>query len=369
MEFDNIIKDAESRRDVIMGGGYNCIPLPYSRFRQLFPGTEQGKYIIVTANQKIGKTKLTNNLYVYEPIFFMVDNPNIKIKIYYFTLEMAPKIEYYDFLSYLLYRLDGIVINTADLRSTNNEKPVNLDYLELLKTERYQVYIRKFEECVTFISDISNPTGIYKYLRDIGEKRGHYNWQEFSKTDGTKANRHDPLNPYTPDDPEEYVIGIVDNATNLSLESNYKKNDNIEKMSKYLRELRDTFNFTLVLVQHQAQSQEGIENLKMNRLEPTADGLGDCKLTSRDINQMIGLFHPYKFDRDKYEGYDLTKFGNYIRFMTIIEDRDYGAAGNVCPLFFNGASSFFCELPLPEDYQSLSAVYRHIEDLERIKYS
>ena len=55
--------------------------------------------------------------------------------------------------------------------------------------------------------------------------------------------------------------------------------------------------------------------------------------------------------------------------MTIIEDRDYGSAGNVCPLFFNGASSFFCELPLPEDYQSLSAVYRHIEDLERIKYS
>jgi hypothetical protein len=30
------------------------------------------------------------------------------------------------------------------------------------------------------------------------------------------------------------------------------------------------------------QSQEGIENLKLNRLKPSSDGLADCKTTTRD---------------------------------------------------------------------------------------
>ena len=30
------------------------------------------------------------------------------------------------------------------------------------------------------------------------------------------------------------------------------------------------------------QAQEGIENIKMNKLEPSPDGLADCKTTIRD---------------------------------------------------------------------------------------
>lgn len=86
------------------------------------------------------------------------------------------------------------------------------------------------------------------------------------------------------------------------------------------------------------------------------------------INCLIGLYNPYKFDRNEYEGYDLTRLMNYSRFLLICEDRDYGAAGNVCPLFFNGASSFFAELPPPNDIKSLAKIYKHIEYLEQLKY-
>ena len=55
--------------------------------------------------------------------------------------------------------------------------------------------------------------------------------------------------------------------------------------------------------------------------------------------------------------------------MIICEDRDYGSAGNICPLFFNGASSCFQELPPPNDIKSMAEVYRHIDYLERLKYS
>lgn len=81
------------------------------------------------------------------------------------------------------------------------------------------------------------------------------------------------------------------------------------------------------------------------------------------------MYSPFKFGKDFYEGYNLTKLQNYSRFMIICEDRDYGAAGNVCPLFFNGASSFFCELPLPDDINTLAKVYANIQYLENQKYS
>lgn len=62
---------------------------------------------------------------------------------------------------------------------------------------------------------------------------------------------------------------------------------------------------------------------------------------------------------------DLTKLRDYVRFMVICEDRDYGAGQHVCPLFFNGASSSFMELPRPDDTRSMNAIYAYIETLEK----
>ena len=70
-----------------------------------------------------------------------------------------------------------------------------------------------------------------------------------------------------------------------------------------------------------------------------------------------------KYGLQEYEKYDITKFRNHIRFMEIIEDRDYGANGLICPLFFDGAASYFAELPLPNDTTELNKVYAYIDKL------
>lgn len=100
-------------------------------------------------------------------------------------------------------------------------------------------------------------------------------------------------NPYTPDDPEERRIIIIDNASNLSLESNLKLSETINKMSKYGITLKNQLSYIFVLIQHQAQAQEGIENQKLNKLKPSSDGLADCKTTTRDANMVIGLYSPF----------------------------------------------------------------------------
>ena len=112
------------------------------------------------------------------------------------------------------------------------------------------------------------------------------------------------------------------------------------------------------------QSQEGIENIKLDRMKPTTDGLGDCKTTSRDSSCIIGLYSPYKFNKKEHLNYNIEKLENYSRFLEILEDRDYGANGHVCPLFFDGATSTFKELPKSTETEELNKYYKLVERWE-----
>lgn len=359
-----------ARRQRLLDGKFNCIPLPWKRFRRVFPGIEQKRYIVVTANQKVGKSKFVDNLFVYEVLFFTMEHPEVRVKIFYFSLEMDAASKEDEFNCYLLYRLSNIVISPTELRSTDH--PVDEKILDLLESEEYQKYITAFKNLVTFVETERNPTGINKYCRAYAEEHGHYNYVTVKGKNSVTGEPEDirildPDEPWTADDPEEIKIAILDNASNLQTEQGLNKMQTIEKMSKYFITLRNQMNWVTVLIQHQAQAQEGIENFKLNKIKPSSDGLADCKTTTRDANMVIGLYSPFKYEIENYEHYDIRKFRNYIRFMEIVEDRDYGASGNICPLFFNGASSAFFELPRYDESTKLNEIYAYINELERAK--
>lgn len=307
--FNDVMSYIKDRKHRAESGMYNCIPLPFRRFREFLPGTEMGKFIVVTANQKIGKTKFCDFVYVYETLFFLMQHPDIKVKIFYFCLEESAKKKFIEFQCHLLYRLDGIIISPSELASTDKDKPVSDRIIELLESDKYQEYIKKFEEIIEYIDSERNPTGINKRCRDFALSNGHLNFKTIEAKDpvsgdNIKKQVIDPVNPYTPDDPELYKVVILDNAANISLESGMNKMQTIEKMAKYAITLRNQLNYTFVLVQHQAQAQEGIENFKLNKIKPSSDGLADCKTTTRDflthnkvcILQIIllSLHHNYK---------------------------------------------------------------------------
>lgn len=370
-DFQYVYNDLETRRDRVVNGKYNCIPFPFPRFRQVFPGIEQGKYVIVSANQKVGKSKFVDKMFIYDMIFFIKDHPELKIKVLYFTMEMSKKEKYIEFLSHLLYKLDNLVVSPTMLKSVDNRYPIDKKILDLLNTDKYQEYINIFENTVTYFEDIKNPTGINKVCREYAETHGHYNYVDYETKDERgntiKKKMLDPINPYEQDDPDEYRIVIQDNAANVTLESGMNLMETINKLSKYNILLRKQLKYIVVLVQHQAQSQEGIENLKLDKMKPSSNGLADCKTTSRDASIVIGLYSPYKYGKKEFEGYDLTKLKDYSRFMEIIEDRDYGANGYICPLFFNGAVSDFEELPSSSNKEELQQVYNYVATLEHKK--
>lgn len=234
------------------------------------------------------KTKFCDFVYVYETLFFIMQHPEIKVKIFYFCLEESPRKKFIEFQCHLLYRLDNIIISPTELESTDKDYPVPEHILQLLESDRYQAYIKKFEEMVEYVDNERNPTGINKKCRDYALNNGHLNFKTIEIKDPItgkpiKKQIVDQVNPYTPNNPEEYRIVILDNASNIATEQGMKKMEAIEKVAKHAITLRDQLNYTFVLIQHQAQAQEGIENFKLNKIKPSSDGLADCKTTTRDF--------------------------------------------------------------------------------------
>jgi len=367
-KFQEVQEDNKLRKKRIEEGKYNCLPFPFPRFRKIFPGFERGSYVIITANQKVGKSKLADFLFIYEPLFYMMEHPELKVKVIYFSIEMSAKEKYNEFLCHLLYRLDGIHIDTRTLRSV--DKPCDQKILDLLETERYQKYIKVYEDMVIFNDTDKNPTGIRKFYRDYALKHGHYNYTTIKDTNeitGELEDRQiiDPIKPYTQDDEEEYRIILLDNAANITTEKGYEtQRAAIEKVSKDGIVAKKQLTYIFVLIQHQSQAQEGFEAQKMDLMIPSASGLGDNKTVIRDCTVAIGLFNPAKFDKKEFKDYNITRLRNYGRFLNIIDDRTYGAAGNICPLFFDGATSTFRELPQTTDKEELEKYYQYAEYLD-----
>ena len=372
MAFAKILDNLKERKQRVESGKYNCLPFPFERFRIFFPGIEQGQFLLVTANEKVGKSKFSDFLFVYETIFFAIEHPEFHFHVIYFTLEMSPQDKYLEFLSHLLFRLDNIVISPADLRSVDNKHPVPQHILDKLESERYQEYIKFYEEHVEYFCDSSNPTGLRKIVRSYANSHGKYNHIPYEVVDdvtGEKQTRMklDPIEPYTPDDPEEYVFVITDNAANITTESGMSEKETIDKWSKDCISFANDLKYIPILIQHQAQSVQSIDNIKLDMLIPQTANLGKTRTTANDVKIMFGLYSPFAFHKKEYQGYDISKLKDFSRFLIVMVDRGFGANGRICPLFFNGASSVFHELPPADDKVGMQTVYDYIEKLEKNK--
>ncbi|AGO48918.1 DnaB replicative DNA helicase [Cellulophaga phage phi14:2] len=262
-----------------------------------------------------------------------------------------------------LYIDSGTKIRIDPKRMRSVKEP--LDQAVVDKIADLKDYLEEFEKCVTFIDSIKHPTGIYKFMEDYANSHGTTYYKDVTFTKDGKEFVHNVFDYYEADDPEEYVIIVVDHASLLTNENDLNQHGSIAKLSsEYFVKLRNRFKYSPVLIQQQASSQESVENMKANRLKPTLDGLAECKLTQRDADVVLGLFSPFRHRIKQYpesNGYDITFFKDNIRFLEVIASRE-GGGNTVCPLFFDGAVNFFKELPLYDDTNAIEEVKKFIKN-------
>lgn len=156
---DRVINNLKDRRNNALNGEINCIPFDFTRFSNDIPGIEKDKYYLISGNTKSGKSQLTNYLFLYTPLLYAYHNPEkVRVKIFYFPLEETPENITLRFMSYLLFTLSGIRIAPIDLKSTNSNKILPQNILNLLESKEYISILKFYEENVIFLTE-RNPTG------------------------------------------------------------------------------------------------------------------------------------------------------------------------------------------------------------------
>lgn len=312
------------------------------------------------------KTQIADWLFLYNTIRQVVDyNLNIKLKIFYFTLEMSKEEKMLSAFSNILYVKEGIRLSPKDLKSTKKDGILSEEIINIIK--KYEYYFEKIQEIVEFVDDIRNPTGIYYFIKDYADANGiqHKKKVEFIDNKTGEVSYKDIDDYYEPNNPEEYVIILIDHISLITKESENGKDLSLHESmvklsSNYLVRLRNKYNYIPVVIQQQAAAQESLDNFKANKLKPSSDGLGDCKLTYRDANLILGLFSPFKHEIPTYLNYDIRYFKDKIRFLEIIGGRE-GGGGTICPLYFDGAVNYFKELPKPDNVKDMKEVYNFID--------
>lgn len=350
--YSKVIENIKNNRQRRLEGKLNCIPWKsFPKLSSKIPGIEKEQYVIVTANSKVGKTQLADFLYVLEPYKFIKENSNcgLKLKIFYFSLEISREKKLISLLTNKIFNETGQIISSQNINSKFNNFILDDKTLELV--EYYKPYFEEFEKTVQIVDNIRNPFGIYKFMRTYAETHGHYKKKTINIINDDGSIRQEIVNDYyIPDDPDELVIVLTDSVNLLTPENGQTLGQAMNKYSSgYCLHMRDKWKYCIVNIQQQAADQEkqqfnNFGGSVVAKLRPTADGLGDSKLTGRDANLMIGLFAPHRYDIQQHNKYDIKILKDNYRELIILLNRD-GEGFFSTDLLFNGAVNHFEEAP------------------------
>jgi len=209
------------------------------------------------------KTQIADWLFLYNVIYNNLEKENSpKVKIFYFTLEMSKEEKLRKAISNLLYIKEGVRIAPKDLRSTHQNRMLDDKTLELIK--KNSEFIKKIEETVEFIDNISTATGIYKFM-ELHARENGIQHKRIIKLNGQEVEVDDY---YEPNDPELYVMVMVDHIGLLAVEQNedgriLNLHQCISKLSStYLIKLKKKNKYIPVIVKQQAEAQESADNIK-----------------------------------------------------------------------------------------------------------
>lgn len=365
---DRVMLSLEERRERLLNNKLNCIPSPFKRFREDFIGIEQGSHIVVTASTKGAKSQFTSYTFIYKPLLFCYfTKADVDYKVIYFPLEETPERILERFISWLLYDFTHgkVRISPKDLRSTVT--PVSEEILELIGTDEIQDIIKYFEDHVLFPTEKPNPTGMYYYCKKYAEEHGKVYTKPGKYTDDLGAvHDYDAFDYYEPDNPNEYRVIITDTTNLIDTERGMTLKQSMDKWSEYgAKYLRNRYKYTFIEIQQQAFEAESNDSFKLGKMKPSVANLSDSKYSSRNADLVLGLFSPFRMGLKEYEGYDITKFRDNIRFLEVLVNRN-GQMGGVCPLFFDGAVCQFEELPRPDNKDEITKVYDYLKHIRGV---
>jgi len=354
MQYSTVLKKIQDNKERRLKGDVIAIPWNLPRLSTVLPGIEQARYTLISASPKAGKTQIADFLYVFQPIEWLMANTDtdINLKIFYFSLEVSTQSKILATMCYRLYTKYNIVISPQKLSSVFNNYILDDKVESVIKSEEFQEWFRKFVSMVTYVDSARNPYAIFNVVKSYAEspENGSYTHKHIDWMEDGIITKKLVKDRYIPVRPNEYVIVIVDHISLLQPEKEHTLHQSISKFSsEYCLQMRDKWGYSPVVIQQQAADSSRAQfttrgDTIIDKIKPDQEGLADNKYTARDVDLMISLFNPNRYNIKNYEDVDLTKLRDSHREFMINLNRN-GISNASIQLFFLGSSSFFEELP------------------------
>jgi hypothetical protein len=355
MLYSNVVEELKNNKERRKLGDVIAIPWSLPRLSTVLPGIEKSRYNLISAGPKCGKSQLTDFLYVYQPVEWVINNPksNITLKVFYFSLEVNKETKLKAAMCYKLYKDYEILISPQNLSSIFSRYILDDKIENIVNGEEFRNWFTKFESMVTYYDTIRSPNSIIHLMRSYAEHpyNGSYTYKTMSwrNEDGTYSPR-EVRDKYISVRPNEYVVVITDHLGLLQTAIGETLHQAISKYSNdYCLEMRDKWGYIPCNVQQQsADSSRAQYNFRgdtiIDKIKPDQEGLADMKYTARDCDLMLSLFYPRRYNLEKYEDIDLVRLGDSHRELSINLNRS-GISNASIQLLFLGSSSYFEELP------------------------
>lgn len=382
--FEETLNKIKQNKNNFDQGKPNCIPFEwFPKLRKVLPGIIQGTNWIVSANSGVGKTQFTKHSFVFKPIEWVKNHPEsgISIKVLYFALEESKHEFMMSMICNRLYNKYEIEIDTLELQSMY-ETGIPDDIIS--KIEECEEYFDDLTKYIEIIDTVSNPYGIYSYVRQYSIDNGVHYYYNF-KTDKDKLNTlpHNEAKKqidykgswgyshYVPNNPNEYVIVVVDHFSLLSPEKGGTLHQAMTDMSATYgrKQITKHYNYIFVNVQQQSAEGEKAEFTKMGgkieeKFKPSLAGLANNKETQRDAHCVLLVFAPARYNIQTYNGYNIKLLNDNYRSVEIAKNR-IGSGYVEDSLFFDGRVNEFRELP--NAVSMTDKDYNYIKTKQKIK--
>lgn len=252
MDFKQRIKEG-------LEGKYSGLSNGLNRINKYLFGVQRGCYYLLGGLSGAAKTTFVD--FMLLEAIQDAKTRGININIFYHSLEISEHSKKANWLSMLIYNKYNIIIEPEKIKGYGDNR-LSTDELQII--EDVLPELDEIWDNINWIWEATNPTGIYKAAFRFMETRGEYNREDYIDEFGNKKQR---LVSFTPKDPYEYNILVMDHIALAKRENNFNLKENLDKLSEYAIVLRNLFNWTIIYLQQYNQALSSIERQKFKGVD------------------------------------------------------------------------------------------------------
>ena len=205
MSFKKSLEKILKNKELKSNGEYLGIPYPFKRLNNYLCSIDRGQAIGILGRTGDMKSKITRYIFLYHAFKFHIET-GYKLRILFFCMEDSVEQVYIFIICNYLKEKYGISISAKSLHS----KDIELSDDIAAKLCEANKYFENFEEIVSFIEGVTEPTAMYNICRESALALGKVT-KRMEIVDGKEVEQFN----YESD---THVICIFDNMSNIDTE-------------------------------------------------------------------------------------------------------------------------------------------------------